>query len=168
MSKDKKRLFLIAAIVILVITFIFVAIRNNKKDSLDQLSLQGPEPIKTYSLPESKINLENIPDGTEKLEVGDIQVDNFLEEAVEASDKKSYVIAERENYHLLYIPESSLFLISIFGSPFSSIRADAENDLLKTLNVSQEEACNMNVVITTPLWANPNEAGPNYKLSFCK
>ena len=46
-------------------------------------------------------------------------------------------------------------------------RLEAEKAFLRQLNLTEAEACQLKVVITTPMFANPAESGINYPLSFC-
>lgn len=77
------------------------------------------------------------------------------------------VYDEGADYEIIYINQNDQYLISISGSPFEEKRKLAEQNFLKTFKINKEEACKLNVVITTPTFANPKEAGINYKLSFC-
>lgn len=57
--------------------------------------------------------------------------------------------------------------INIILSPFEQIKTEAEQKFLELLNITQAQACSYNVIITTPHYANPEEAGKTYYLSFC-
>ena len=74
---------------------------------------------------------------------------------------------QNSEYVIQYTPSSDSFLIVINSSPFNEQRAKAENEFLDTLNISRQEACTLDVSITTPQWANPNETGTIHRLSFC-
>ncbi len=71
-------------------------------------------------------------------------------------------------YHLFYFAPEELFIISIQRYPFDEIRPIAEQEFLKTLAIGEEDACKLNVELTTPGYANPGKAGKTYSLSFCK
>lgn len=75
---------------------------------------------------------------------------------------------DREGYQIFYFEDLEQFLISITASPFEQYRLRAEIDFLESLNISQREACSLDVVITTPARDNPEYAGKEYELSFCE
>lgn len=80
----------------------------------------------------------------------------------------SYTFLERDAYTVSYFPDFDSILISITASPFQANRLEAEQDLLRTLSLSAQDACKIDVTITTPNFANPDHAGQVYRLSFCK
>jgi hypothetical protein len=59
------------------------------------------------------------------------------------------------------------FLVTILGSPFEEYKRKAEEIFHKVLGISQADACRLNVTIGTPYFANPNESGKEYHLSYC-
>ncbi len=111
----------------------------------------------------SEVNKKN-PD---KIKISDVWVNNFLKEGKNNKDLFISLI-RNEDYHIFYIPNKQSFTISITGRGFKDLRVKAEEEFLKILGVSQTEACRLNVHITTPSFANPNEAGKIYSLSFCE
>ena len=62
---------------------------------------------------------------------------------------------------------TSAYLISIVQSPFEEVRQKAEVAFLEKLNIDKEAACKLKVNITTMRFANPNQAGQTFPLSFC-
>jgi len=75
---------------------------------------------------------------------------------------------EKKNYKVFYFPETQQFNISIVSSPFDQVRKTAEEDFFQMMGSDRDFVCSLNVVITTPRFANPNQAGGSYKLSFCE
>lgn len=78
------------------------------------------------------------------------------------------LLKENPNYHLVFSPEFNQYLISVLGSPFEKYRQEAENELMNVLQIDTKTACQLKIVITTPFFANPDESGRFYKLSFCE
>lgn len=74
---------------------------------------------------------------------------------------------ENENYKIVYLPNFTQYNISILSSPFNYYREQAEKEFLSLFGINQQQACSLNVVITTPRFANPEESGKEYMLSFC-
>ncbi len=81
--------------------------------------------------------------------------------------KKIYV-DDGAPYSITANKDSSYYKILITKSPFQKYRLEAEQKLLDELKLSQKKACALDVEITTPRFANPDEAGQVYKLSFCQ
>ena len=73
----------------------------------------------------------------------------------------------QKNYSINEIQSNKSYQIVIIGSPFSTYRNEAENAFLSLLKISKDQACKMKVSVTTPYFANPDESGQTYPLSFC-
>jgi len=73
-----------------------------------------------------------------------------------------------KNFLIVKTEETGKYDIVILGSPFEKYRAEAEKAFLIKLNVSEGEACSLNVVVGTVQFANPDEAGRDFPLSFCE
>jgi len=94
---------------------------------------------------------------------------NDFTKGIENFDKKSYVtISRTDNFHIFYLPDQTLFYITISASPFNEQKDAAEKVFLEKLGITPEEACKLNVDVATPASANPDNAGQIYKLSFCQ
>ena len=108
----------------------------------------------------------------EKIEISGVKVTNFLEPIISPSNSKeglpSFVtINQTPDHHIFYIPADELFFISITSYPFDKHLPTAEKAMLQALAITEDEACNLNVDISTPSFANPDRAGEIYDLSFC-
>ena len=104
----------------------------------------------------------------EKIEISGVKTANFLKNRSENNTSSYTTLAKTKDYHLFFILKEELFIVSITSYPFDSFRSIAEQEFLKKLGISQEEACKLNVDITTPMSANPDKAGKNYELSWCE
>jgi hypothetical protein len=104
----------------------------------------------------------------DKITVSNVEVENFTKDAEVVSRGETYLLEENQDFHIIARKKEGQFLISILGAPFSEKRARAEDAFVKKLGITREEACKLNVVITTPAFANKAEAGKNYPLSFCE
>jgi hypothetical protein len=106
-----------------------------------------------------------IPTG-EKITASGKIVENFFKKG-SINPRGDVLISNTKDYQINYFSKEDQFLISIIGRPFETARKPAEREFLTALNIDEETACDMNVIITTPNFANPNEAGKSYPLSFC-
>ena len=165
MLKNKKILIAVGIVVLSLV--IFVALITNNKET-DKTS-PDPSQQKTgpYQLPESKINLEEIPTEPDKVIIGETETKNFYKSAQAINESGSAVVNKSQDYEIVYTPEFSRFNITVLGSPFTQARKTAENKFIETLGINTETACKLNVVVSTPYFANPNESGQSYGLSFC-
>ncbi len=165
MLKKKKVLLTIGIIILSLIVFVVLITNNKEKDtSTTDRSQQQTGP---YQLPESKINLEEIPTEPDKVIVGETETKNFYKSAQSINESGSAVVNKSQGYEIVYTPEFSQFNITVLGSPFTETRKLAENKFIETLGINTETACKLNVVVSTPYFANPNESGQSYGLSFC-
>jgi hypothetical protein len=92
----------------------------------------------------------------------------IIEKTIRVDNNENHLLLETENYQIIYSGESDSYLIFITGSPFDTYRNQAENNLLKLLEITTQEACLLNIEIATPYFANPEVAGQIFKPGFCK
>ena len=83
------------------------------------------------------------------------------------NDNGDLLISETKNYKVIYFPKNNQVFVSILSSPFSKFREEAEKELLEVLDIDSDTSCKLNVLITTPRFVNPEEAGKEDVLSFC-
>ena len=80
---------------------------------------------------------------------------------------QSYLLAQEGGYQITYQKTYDTFLISINGSPFESVRQNAETKFLEIVGGDREIACRFKVRVVTPAFANPALAGQEFPLNFC-
>lgn len=107
-----------------------------------------------------------IPPG-DSLTIDGVQVNNFYAASRSVDSERTLELTNDVNFSILYYPRDESFLVTITNSPFENYRQQAESVLLTLLGVSETEACRLTVSIGTPAFANPEQAGKNYPLSFC-
>ncbi len=99
--------------------------------------------------------------------ISGVQVKDFTK-GIENANEKSYItLSKNDDYHIFYIPSQTLFYISVLNSPFDKYKLEAEKKFLEDLEINQNEACKLNVDMTTPNAVNPDHAGQIYHLSYC-
>lgn len=111
---------------------------------------------------------KQIADEAGRIMVSGISVKNPRSSVVMENEQGDVVFSKSNGFEIVYLPTFKQFLISITAPPFNENVSAAEQEFLDRLGISEAEACKLNVVITTPQSANPNEAGKNYGLSFCE
>lgn len=77
------------------------------------------------------------------------------------------VIFQNASLEIVSFKQGKEFVISILGSPFATVREQAEEKFLEVLGLTREEACQLEVSLRTPRFANPDYAWQSYPLSFC-
>lgn len=159
MVKKKKGKFKFKSIYLLAVaTFLFAAsLILTNKDIVPGLN----------SVPQPGNNAESAF-SKEKIEISGVNVADFINESGSGEQPSFFTIARTADYHFFYIPDQELFYISITSYPFDDFRLQAEQQLLSRLEITEEEACMLNVDIATPVSANPAQAGHIYGLSFCE
>jgi hypothetical protein len=143
MSK-KNKIIIAILIVILVYTVSYIAGRRDQRPVLEEPGFNVTE--------ESRFDPSTVPEPPAE--------DRFPTESVTLVSTPNYAIVENRN--------TGLYQVNVLGSPFERARLDAEQAFLFELGITEERACVLNVVVTTPAYANPNDAGINYSLSFCE
>lgn len=113
-------------------------------------------------------NQETVVGEKQRIEISGVKVADFIDKTSQDITPSYYTIAQSSDYHIFFMPADELFFISITSYPFDEHRGIAEQKLLEVLAITEEDACKLNVDITTPAYANPDKAGEVFKLSFCK
>lgn len=144
-TNKRKIIFVVIIIIIIIIVFLVY-------------KFLSPTPASFSALEKST---------GEKLNIADVSVNNFYKIKINTNPRGDTLFSQSTDYQIMYFSKEEQFLISIMGSPFEEKRALAELNFTQVLGITQEEACKLNVIINTPSFANPEESGTNYKLSFC-
>ncbi len=150
----KSKTFWIATIGLIVLALgSFVAFR--KTDKQTRPVSQSPIQKNDESPPAAKIVVGN-----------GIFVNNFKIDAQElpGGDEK---ISDEAGYEIIYFDKFDSFLISILSADFDYQKGLAQEAFLSKLDISEKEACLLNVSITTPVYVNSKLAGQVFRLSFC-
>jgi len=159
MPKKKKYQFKFRSIYLLVIaTILFTAsLIMTRSDIIPGLSNKSLLPERGKSEVSEKI-----------IEISGVKVADFINKSTNGKSQNFYTIYQTPDYHLFYIPDQELFYVSITSYPYNEFRPLAEKQLLQSLGITREEACMLNVDLTTTTRANPDKAGEVYGSSFCE
>jgi len=87
---------------------------------------------------------------------------------ISADSTKARLLAQEQEYQILYQEAYDSFLISINTAPFEEARKKAEQSFLSLIESSESVACKLKVEIVTPNFANPEFSGQKFPLSFCQ
>lgn len=195
MRRNIKIILLIVGIALLILAaslFVLNKVRNSSvtpKESVPAGTNFDPStlPSTGFSIPSTTsgntktapMNVSNgkftIPDkNAEKMIIpttgGNIATNNLFKNPVESLPNNAVAFVENEEYHMSFYPNHQYFLITLLDPDIQKARDKAENDLLKTLGITKEQACNLDVDLGAPTWVSPEaeKAGAkNYGLSFC-
>lgn len=149
----------IAGVVILIIITLFAIFSSFRTP---------PETTTPQITPFPTATKAPVPQG-DKIEISNIDVTNFYPDAERIDNSRNvYIVDDRERYQIMYKEQFNQFFIGILSSPFEELRLEAEQALIQELDITEEDACFLNVVITTPAFANEDYAGKSYDLSFCE
>lgn len=115
-----------------------------------------------YSNKDSAVGGENAVVFNTK--IGEISV----QDAFEAREGEYTIIRSSTKFDILFYPKDQSFLITISSTPIDNVKKEAEKTFIEALNITEEQACELPVVIRVPYRIDPAYAGVDYKLSFCK
>lgn len=104
----------------------------------------------------------------EKIEISGVKINDIYSKPISINSSKDVKFFRNENYEFVYLAKYNKFIITILGSPFMSLIKEAEEDFIRILDITKQDACRLNVDITTVISANPEYAGKRFSLSFCK
>lgn len=161
---SKKKLFIgIAFLLVLGLILIFWFSKNNISSSAIQTTSVNGLPVIHGEKPSVSTNTFDITtrDGT-------IPVSNIYKlPGVELLDFDGVNFKNSQYYHMEYYPKQQGFIIAILDSAIQKARGIAESDFISVLNITQDQACKLNVSLTVPPTVNEKASGGNYGLSFC-
>jgi len=115
------------------------------------------------SLPRNYPVSETLTLGTSR---GAVTVKNFYKNVI-GQEGDTVLIENAKDYRLTYNMSQSSFWIFILNGPVTAVLNAAESDLLKILNISQQEACLLNITWSAAPAADAKLAGETFPLSFC-
>lgn len=75
--------------------------------------------------------------------------------------------APSDEYHIVYFSEDKSFIISLVAEPIGQARRDAEQFLMQTLGLTQQQMCALKYEVLTTSSVNGQFAGDNLGFSFC-
>lgn len=100
-----------------------------------------------------------------------VSVPNFTKEnqPPTANAESGYQVAggNTSDFQILYYPQNSGILISLFAEPLGAVRLAAENALRARFGLSDSQLCKLIVDVRTTADVNSTYAGRNLGLSFC-
>lgn len=145
--------------ILVFLTLVILIIIRFSGEKIEPVPVQSPTPtaVPTITLPRG-----------ETIEISQIPIRNPYISPAQINTEGDSLMTRDPGYDLVYLRETNQFIITIMLSPFETYRQIAEKALLERLNINEQEACSLDVNIGTPQSVNPNEAGRNYKLSFCE
>ena len=104
---------------------------------------------------------------TVSTQTGAVKVNNITKNPVETFSNYDVEFKKTGDYYLDYYAKDKLFVITLVNPDIQTARNKAEQDFLSTLQISQAQACQLNVQLGVPYSVNADKAGLNFGLSFC-
>ena len=98
---------------------------------------------------------------------GTVTVPNFYAANPPVVDGDTVIIKNTDNYAITYDFLTSEFWLAIIGTPFQTYQQQAEQDFLTTMNLSQADACKLDVTSGVIYSAGNPLDGESFPLSFC-
>lgn len=97
-----------------------------------------------------------------------IRMNDFYQFPVRKVDENALYISDQLEYGVMYWPNEDKFRLPVMAEPVKENSLKAEAELLKLLDISKDDACTLNAVITGHYSVDPAfENNSEYNLSFC-
>ncbi len=163
-----KKFYILTIIITLFIAAIIVAFFIYYNGGLQQQETSEiPETTgENYAL----LPIEELAKKT-KLEIhtekGTVDIGNVYKNPVEKLSNNGVSFADNSDYYIAYYPEKDDFLVVIKNKDVISAEKKAEDDFIKQLGITEEQACELNVLVTVPFDVNEKYSGGLYGFSFC-
>lgn len=164
---SKKTIIFGIALIVLAISVIvlFVVVQAKKANS--------PEHAFTLKDTGPKVDQVIVPDSEELNLItptgGSVKVNNFYKFAAFIAAPSVYLYDSPE-YSIIFSESTKDFDIVLYAydaKEANSLRAQAQNDFINILGISEAEACQLPVLLEIPYSYNQELSGKNYGLSFC-
>ncbi len=153
-----RRIIIIAVIfLVLVVGVVVVLVVRNKTSPAGSTGPGGLPPISPPTSPTPPPPPIPVPEGdtiTIGTPNGSVEVKNPYKNAVRVEAGDYVLFRSTGDYHILYFPADSSFLITILNNPFNEVRSRAESDFLSALGITQPQACLLKVALTVPAFVN--------------
>lgn len=167
-----KRPILITATIILVIglliTGYWLATRQNAQEQTPPIGNNTD----TTTPPDQTNPDKTPPSPTEDtLDIqtpsGSVTVKNFYKDPEVKTFYYGAVLAETPSYRAFYGRDYGYFVITITNDPVAKAQQEAEEMLLKRLNITASDACKLDVRIAVLPSVDPDYQKKNYAPTFC-
>ncbi len=167
-----KKVIIISAVALLtlgVLAVIFLSNTEKEADVSKNDQAGVTEGGATFTgLPMEKTELSITPAVQEKIDAALLQAPSISENIYQIdkypySDAPSFV----PEYTIDYSKTEQRFLINLYEYPLLETRVKASQALINKLNITDEDACKLNVDVTVNSSVNRRLAGQNLGLSFC-
>ncbi len=161
----RKQVITLVVIIAICLGLLFFIIQFSEKPTnnvsdVDDLSVLGDRP--NQDVPTGKTFI--IP-----TEQGDVMVKNFFKTGQPLKgEEPGVLIEETPDYTILFYTKQKEVLISLTSKPVITAKQKAEEALLRLLGTSQEDACKLFSSVRTTVYVDPDLAGRELGLSFCK
>ena len=158
---NPKKLIILGVILFLIFLIVYLFFSLSESPP--------PQPVKPPMTPAPAFKqvTPDVKEWGDRIKISNIEVNNFYTDAQSISSDGVVSIFNNGQYQISYIGRGGFFQISVVHFPFDRVREEAENEFVKILGISKEEACLLPVNLTTPQYANPEYAGEIFPLSFC-
>ena len=103
---------------------------------------------------------------TNQTTISSVKVKSFIPNPVSTSSDQS-ILFQSSNFDLIYFIKEQKFQIDLLALPLTTTREQAQQELLDYLQISQSDACKLNVLVKTSYSISPSYAGLNLGLGFC-
>jgi hypothetical protein len=94
-----------------------------------------------------------------------VEAKNFYKNIIRTAEGGSVVLAENNDYVILFNRAGNEFLLTVMGVPARTAQTRAEADFLGKLGIVEAQACRLAATVIIPMQGSiPGRSGP---LSFC-
>jgi hypothetical protein len=146
-----KKLFIIGLVVVVIVVVVSVVVSSQQ-----------------VKIPKEDSPLRPTVSELPTIKIGDVTVSDFYKNAVDVSDSGDVLLVETPEFSISYVAAYEKFIITLDDPYFVETRTSAEQSFLNILNVSETEACKLEVEETVPIFLENEYAGGVYYLSFCE
>jgi hypothetical protein len=142
-----KKIYIILGVIVVAIVLYLYYGRGNDEVVTVPSDVESDLPAGSTSILDKISKLANEDTITLGTRSGSVTVKNFYKDYIE-TEEGTFTFAKTDLYDFGYDPDASVFLIALLKAPVNSSQKSAEDALLEVLDISQADACKLNVSVT--------------------
>jgi hypothetical protein len=157
--------FWIVLLILFLYAILLISLRQKRQALLTNANI-SPTPSGQF---QTHIYYEesDIPKG-DTITINGVSFKNFYKENLPLGHFGEVLIFNENHIKIFYFPDRKVFSIPISAAPFSDYQPLAEQAFLNRLNISKEDACKLNVFLSTAVGIDSKEGGIDHRLSWCE
>lgn len=172
MKKNKLKILIVLFLAVFVMVTTVTLIANKKETTsipseVVQQANQQTGTRNEEGVPQAQIDIGEELAKSDNIQVSNQTVNNVYRSRIQTTERGDVVFYQSPQYELAFLPDYEKFMIYIKEPPADQNIQAAEQQLLQSLEIGANTACELDVEVAVPNYVDTSIGGKNYPLSFC-